>query len=95
MAKNMNKKLIKAIVSVACGLGIAASIPFTVASCGSSSEGDVIPSNALHYEVYEIDETTNVLKGFKEDIDLNQYKDTCDTMQIPSKITMIETWAFL
>lgn len=33
----MNKKLIKSILSVACGLGISTSIPFLSTSCGSNS----------------------------------------------------------
>lgn len=34
----MNKKLIKIITSIACGLGVATSIPFIASSCGSSSK---------------------------------------------------------
>ncbi len=33
----MNKKLIKVITSIACGLGVATSIPFATTSCGCSS----------------------------------------------------------
>lgn len=40
----MNKKLIKMIASIACGLGVATSIPFAVASCGSSSKEELLIS---------------------------------------------------
>ncbi len=38
----MNKKLIKTIASITCGLGIVASIPFAITSCGSSSSEEKI-----------------------------------------------------
>ncbi len=50
-------------------------------------------SPILPKSVYEIDEN-NVLVGFKQGIDLNQYKDTCDTMQIPASVTSIADNAF-
>lgn len=87
----MNKKLIKTIASITSGLGIAASIPFVITSCGSSPK-DVVPSNALPYEVYEIQ--NNILLGFKEGIDFSQYEDDYDTIQIPSNVTKIEREAF-
>ncbi len=42
--------------------------------------------------VYNIE--NNVLLGFKDGIDLSQYKDTCDTMQIPANVTSIFNYAF-
>lgn len=89
----MNKKLLKSIVCIASGVGVATSIPFTVSSCGSSSE-DVIPSNALPYGVYEI--TNGILSGFKPGINLSVYDDgKCDTMLIPDEVTVVENSAFL
>lgn len=37
----MNKKLIKTIASITCGLGITATIPFIASSCGSSSKEEL------------------------------------------------------
>lgn len=93
MNKKLNKKLLKTIISVATGISVSLSIPFATTSCGCSSEDDVIPPNALPYEVYEIDQS-NVLLGFKAGIDLSQYDGICDTMQIPSKVTSVADRAF-
>ncbi len=94
MNKKLNKKLLKSIISVATGISVALSIPFATTSCGCSSEDDVIPPNALPYEVYEID-ANKVLLGFKAGIDLSQYDNGIrDTMQIPSKVTSIAEDAF-
>ncbi len=51
----MNKKMIKTIVSITCGLGIICSVPFISTSCGSSEK---IP------EVLEISYTDNASKDF-------------------------------
>ena len=59
----MNKKLLKSIVCIAAGVGIATSIPFTTTSCGFSSQDDDVSMNPLPIEVYNIQ--NNVLKGFK------------------------------
>ncbi len=45
--------------------------------------------NPLPETVYDIDEN-NVLKGFKEGVDLSQYDGICDTMQIPARVTEIQ-----
>ncbi len=37
----MNKKLIKTIVSITCGLGIVTTIPFIASSCGFSSKEEL------------------------------------------------------
>ncbi|MDE6477442.1 MAG: leucine-rich repeat domain-containing protein [Mycoplasmoidaceae bacterium] len=93
----MNKKLIKTIASITCGLGIVGSIPFASTSCGCSSE----KINSLTQSVYDIDQTTYELKGFKDDFlnnpDSEIYQDNfkdCDTMIIPAKVTSIAINAF-
>ncbi len=62
----MNKKLIKTIASITCGLGVVTSIPFAIASCGKSSydhldpnydEYDDIPTSAADFEVNDQDIT--------------------------------------
>ena len=85
----MNKKLLKSILCIASGVAIATSILFTTASCGSSSE----KNNSLPESVYEIDQN-NVLKGFKEGINLSQYDGICDAIQIPARITSVDNGAF-
>lgn len=97
----MNKKLIKSIVSVTCGLGVATSIPFVATSCWCSSEDDDVVVNALPEEVYEIN-SENVLMGFKDaflndsasDIYKDKFKDDCDTIKIPDRVTSIGDSAF-
>ena len=90
----MNKKLIKMIASIACGLGVATSIPFAATSCGCSSKDDVIPLNALPYEVYEVDQR-NVLLGFTDEFLANPTAyDMCNIMQIPARVTSIDHSAF-
>ena len=86
----MNKKLIKTLASITCGLGIISTIPFAATSCGSSS--DFVPENALPYDVYDIQ--NNILLGFKNGIDLSEYKNICDIIQIPSKVASITDNAF-
>ncbi len=49
--------------------------------------------NPLPETVYDIDEN-NVLKGFKEGVDLSQYDGICDTMQIPTNVTSVANMAF-
>lgn len=63
MKKKLNKKLLKSIVCIATGVGIAASIPFTTTSCTFSSQDDDVSINPLPIYVYNIQ--NNVLKGFK------------------------------
>ena len=47
----------------------------------------------LPESVYNIDDN-GVLLGFKSGIDLNKYEDTCDTMEIPARVTSINDRAF-
>ncbi len=93
--EKMNKKLFKILTSVACGLGIISSIPFTTTSCGcSSSQDDVVPSNVLPYKVYKIQ--NNVLIGFTDEFLANPTAyDMCDTMEIPARVTSINDNAFI
>ncbi len=89
----MNKKLLKSILCIASGVAIATSIPFATTSCGSSSSEEEI--NALPEEVYDIDETNSILKGFSQDFLDNQtaYSEY-DTILIPDRITSIGESAF-
>ncbi len=49
----------------------------------------------MPYEVYDINETTGVLNGFKSGINLDEYNDgICDTVQIPASVTSIANTAF-
>ncbi|MDE6477369.1 MAG: hypothetical protein K2L48_04255 [Mycoplasmoidaceae bacterium] len=48
----MNKKLIKTIGAITCGLGIISSIPFAAISCGCSAKKD----KPLPESVYKIDQ---------------------------------------
>ncbi len=87
--KNMNKKLIKTIASVTCGLGIAGSIPFITTSCGSKSSIDVKP---LPYEAFQYSNVKdNTIIGFKKDFwnDPDNYRD-CNAIQIPANIVAID-----
>lgn len=59
----MNKKLIKTITCLVCVIGTTSAISFLSTSCGCSNQKD----KALPYEVYDINETTNTLNGFKSD----------------------------
>ncbi len=86
----MNKKLLKSIVCIASGVGVATSIPFTVSSCGESSE----KINALPESVYKINQSTHDLEGFKPGISLSIYDGKCDTMLIPDEVTSITAGAF-
>ncbi len=88
---NMNKKFLKSIISIATGISVSTLIPFATTSCGCSSEGN----KSLPNSGYDIDETTNVLKGFKEGIDLSKYDGICNTIQIPARVTSIGNEAFL
>ncbi len=85
----MNKKLIKSIVDITCGLGATVSIPFTVTNCACSQKNNPLPDT-----VYNID-ANNVLKGFKEGINLSQYDGKCNTMEIPANVTSINAEAFI
>ncbi len=92
----MNKKIVKSIVSITCGLGIAASIPFMVSNCACSQE----KIKPLPEEVYDIDEN-NTLLGFKDEF-LNDptspiYKNNfkkCNAMQIPASVTSVNQEVF-
>ncbi len=88
-----NKKLLKTVLCITSGIGFATSIPFTTTACGSSKPIPV-DKKILPYEVYDINETTGVLNGFKSGIDLSQYDGICDTMQIPASVTSIGDNAF-
>ena len=88
----MNKKLLKSIVCIAAGVGIASSIPFTTTSCGcSSSQDDDVSMNPLPEEVYDHDGAN--LNGFKSEIDWTKYN-MYNTIQIPDSITNIDASAF-
>lgn len=85
----MNKKILKSIVCIASGIAIAASMPFTTTSCGSSS-------TALPYEVYKYNEKDpTILTGFTDvflanEDDYNMY----NTMEIPANVKTIDGNAF-
>ncbi len=87
----MKNKLLKFLTCFAGISAIGSTITITSASCGCSNEQSI---KALPDEVYDIDEATNVLKGFKEGIDLNQYKGVYDTMLIPKNVTSVANNAF-
>ncbi len=90
----MNKSYLKIAI---CGIPVALGC-ITACSAISSiktndTTQDVVPSNALPYEVYDID-ANNVLLGFREGIDLSRYGGICNTMQIPARVTSIADTAF-
>ncbi len=89
----MNKKLIKTIASITCGLGIVGTIPAIASSCGGQSETEEI-INPLPEDVYNIDQN-NVLKGFtSEFLDNPSAYSDCNTMLIPASVTSIVDNAF-
>ncbi len=53
----MNKKLIKTITIITCGLGIVSSIPFMATSCGSNDSDDT-GDELKYYELKETDLVT-------------------------------------
>ncbi|MDE6476674.1 MAG: leucine-rich repeat domain-containing protein [Mycoplasmoidaceae bacterium] len=92
----MNKKLIKTIASIICGLGTTTIIPCVASSCGNSS------NNILPKEVYKFSDDGKTLLGFKDaflnDPNSKIYKDkftNCDTMRIPANATSIAYFAFI
>ncbi|MDE6476673.1 MAG: leucine-rich repeat domain-containing protein [Mycoplasmoidaceae bacterium] len=87
----MNKKLIKTIASITCGLGIVGSIPFATTCCGCSTK----KNNSLPESVYSFSNDGKTLLGFKEGVNLSQYEGVCDTMQIPARVTSIAELAFV
>ena len=87
----MNKKLIKTLASVACGLGVVSSIPFIASSCNKNND-DVIPdsgkiittSDDYNWIQKEQDGVTkNIIAGFSNSglKKLETYKDS-DVKQI-------------
>ena len=89
----MNKKLIKTITSITCGLGIVGTIPVIASSCGGQSETEEI-INPLPEDVYNIDQN-NVLQGFtSEFLDNPSAYSDCNTMLIPASVTSIADNAF-
>ncbi len=88
----MNKKLLKSIVCVAAGVGIASSIPFAVTSCGCSQE----KINPLPDTVYKYDETDpKKLVGFTNEFLANQTAyDMYNAIEIPARVTEIANNAF-
>ena len=62
-------------------------------SNGGLPESWRITGPELPESVYNIDDN-GVLLGFKAGVDLNKYKDTCDTMKIPARVTSINEKAF-
>ena len=89
----MNKKLIKTIASITCGLGIVSSIPFIISNCGSSSE-DSLPLNVLPYKYLLIQENREgkmcfygaVLELVQEYTDNPEAFSQYDTIQIPAYV---------
>ena len=84
----MNKKLLKSLVSITSGIAIVSSIPVLVSSCSAKESKVSLPES-----VYYIDEN-DVLRGFREGINLSQYDGICDAIQVPAKITSIADGAF-
>lgn len=84
----MNKKLIKTLASVACGLCVASSIPFAGTSCKTS---EAWPDNAIPKKYLEID-SEGTLIGFKSDFpeDYSSY----DTLLIPKEVITIDVSSF-
>ncbi len=91
----MNKKLIKTLSVIACGLGVTLSIPFAATSCGSSS---VSPDKNkwLPDTVYEYGGTDNKsLLGFTDEFLVNQNKyKQYNTMLISTNVNDIVQDAF-
>ncbi|MDE6476830.1 MAG: leucine-rich repeat domain-containing protein [Mycoplasmoidaceae bacterium] len=84
----MNKKLIKSIASITCGLGIVSSIPFASTSCGSSY------TNILPTKLLKIDEN-GVLEGFVSTFNPNNYQNKrYDTIKVPKNVTGVSASAF-
>lgn len=54
----MNKKLIKTIVSITCGLGIATTIPFAISSCSSNDT----PTDKVEIKYNGTEESKNLEK---------------------------------
>ena len=87
----MKNKILKSVVCIASGAGIATLIPFTTTSCGCSSSEKIIP---LPESVYDIDQN-NVLKGFTSEFLANPtVYNRYNTMQIPASVKSIANKAF-
>ena len=93
----MKNKLLKALTCFAGIFAIGSTIAITSTSCGCSNKQSI---RALPDQVYDIDETTHELKGFKSDLNnpdseiyQENFKD-CDTMRIPADVTSIGFSAF-
>ncbi len=85
----MNKKLIKTIASITCGLGVVATIPAMSTSCNCSSWiKNAIPKKYL-------DISDGVLKGFKNTFVADEHiNDGYDTLLIPKDVVTIAAHAF-
>lgn len=87
----MNKKLIKTIASLTCGLGIVSVIPFISTSCAEDKKieiPDPTPTDRVDYQddIFKVDANGNCT-GFVDDFDATseQYKN-CNTLYFPKKI---------
>ncbi len=87
-----NKKLLKTVLCLTSGIGLATSIPFIATSCGSSSA----KTNILPDEVYKYDPNdSTILTGFTDEfLDNPNAYSQYNTMQIPASVTSIGDNAF-
>ncbi len=95
----MNKKLIKTIASVTCGLGIVSAIPFISTSCCKDKKDgipDPVPADRVDYphEIFKVDTDGNCT-GFKDDFDAtsNEYA-KCNTLYFSKDIKSFSEYAF-
>ncbi len=85
----MNKKMIKTIASITCGLGIVGLISTTSTSCNNHSW----PKNAIPKEYLNI--SNGILHGFKDTfIPSEHINDGYDTLSIPKDVITIAQSAF-
>lgn len=84
----MNKKLIKTIASITCGLGIVGLISITSTSCNNHSW----PKNAIPKEYLNISNGT--LYGFKDTFIPTDHANDYDTLLIPKDVITINRGAF-
>ncbi len=84
----MNKKLIKTITSITCGLGIVGLISITSTSCNNHSW----PKNAIPKEYLNISDGT--LYGLKDTFNPTEHANDYDTLLIPKDVITIAKSAF-
>ncbi len=96
----MNKKLIKTIASVTCGLGIVSSIPFIATSCGQNWK--YLPYNGED-NVYYYEGGYLCVRGFTEQFlemssttspFYNEYKKNYNAMKLPTNSRIVSDYAF-